>query len=391
MLFRIIAKSISRRKSRVAIAIVAVILGAAVVGALVTTSLDVRDKVGLEFRQYGANILLIPESESISVSIGDIEFGDVTDQQYIDETDLPKIYDISWSANILGYSPYLYSIVEVGGQKVVMTGVWFDAVRKISPWWEITGMWIEDRNNTDDALVGASAAESLGLEIGDTFQTTFNDTKNETVKIFTMVGTVNTGDSEDYQIFVGLDAAQEMTGRDEKVSTVQVSALCTGCPVEDIAAEIENEITYVEAKSVKQMANAEMEILDKVEEMMFLVTGVALIASAMGVTTTMTASVVERQKEIGMMKAIGAENRRIASLFFSEAVIIGVVGGILGFISGIFLAQFIGTSVFGSPIAPNPWVLFVVLAISVGVSLLASAIPVRRAIKIEPARVLRGD
>jgi len=157
------------------------------------------------------------------------------------------------------------------------------------------------------------------------------------------------------------------------------------------AAEIENEITYVEAKSVKQMANAEMEILDKVEEMMFLVTGVALIASAMGVTTTMTASVVERQKEIGMMKAIGAENRRIASLFFSEAVIIGVVGGILGFISGIFLAQFIGTSVFGSPIAPNPWVLFVVLAISVGVSLLASAIPVRRAIKIEPARVLSGD
>ena len=155
--------------------------------------------------------------------------------------------------------------------------------------------------------------------------------------------------------------------------------------------EIEQEITYIEAKSVKQMANAEMQILGKVEELMFMVTSIALLASAMGVMTTMTTSVIERQKEIGMMKAIGAENRTIASLFYSEALIIGSVGGVLGYIISIFLAQFVGTSVFGSSISPQPIVLLYVLGISIGIALLASILPVRRAVSIEPARVLRGD
>ncbi len=391
MRFRILSKSISRRRSRVAIAIIAVIMGASVFGALVMTSMEVRDNVGLEFRQYGANILMIPKTDSISVSIGEIEYGSVTEQRYIEESDLPKIMEIYWAPNILGIAPYLYGMAEVEDHAVILSGVNFSALKIVNPWWNIEGDWVDDDNDSHGALVGITVSEALNLGIGDNFTAKYNNTQNETIQSFTVKGIVDTGGSEDYQIFTKLLDAQLLYDKENKVSIVQVSALCTACPIDVIAEQIEEKIVYVEAKSVKQMVNAEMQILGKVESLMFIVTAIALLASAMGVMTTMTTSVIERQKEIGIMKAIGAENRTIASLFYSEAVIIGVLGGVIGYFVAIVLAQFIGDSVFNSPISPNPVVLLYVLCVSIGVALLASVYPVRRAIFIEPAKVLRGD
>ena len=391
MLWRILRKSISRRKGRIAIAVIAVMMGASITGALITTSMNVKEKVGLEFRQYGANILLVPKSESISVSIGDVDYGSVTEQRFIEESDLARIKDISWAKNILGYAPYLYSVVTVEEQKTVLSGVWFDQIRQISPWWDVRGNWIEDRNDTQNAIIGVTVSEVLDLDMGDELTICYNDTVNETRRTVTISGVVSTGGSEDTQIFVSLPLAQNITQLHGKVSTVQVSALCIACPVEVIAEEIEAEIPYVQAKSVKQMVKAEMEILGKIEELMLLIAVVALMASALGVMTTMTTSVVERTKEIGMMKAIGAENSKIASLFLLEALIIGIIGGFVGYIAGLGVAQFIGMSVFNSSISPRISVLPLVLGISVGISTLSSALPVRRAMNIEPAKVLRGE
>jgi putative ABC transport system permease protein len=163
------------------------------------------------------------------------------------------------------------------------------------------------------------------------------------------------------------------------------------CPVDTFAEQIEESIPYVEARSVKQLVSAEMNILGKIENMMFLITIVALFASALGVFTTMTTSVIERQKEIGLMKSIGADNTRIQLLFFSEATIIGIIGGIFGYLVGIILSQFIGMSVFNVAIAPRPEIIPIVLGLSLAVVFIASIIPVRRAIQIEPAIVLRGE
>jgi putative ABC transport system permease protein len=125
--------------------------------------------------------------------------------------------------------------------------------------------------------------------------------------------------------------------------------------------------------------------------MMFLVTIVALIASALGVMTTMITSVIERQKEIGLMKSVGAENKKIIALFLSEATIIGIIGGIIGYLVGLILAQLIGMSVFSLSITPRLEVIPIAIGISVGVALLASILPVRRAVRVEPAIVLRGE
>jgi len=418
MFLRILWKSLLKRKSRIAIAVISVIIGAAITTALLSVSLDVSEKVGYEFRKYGANLIVVPKSDTIEVGFPGVDFGSVTEQNYINESDLWKIKAISWRKNILGFAPLLYQIVIVGEgqaeQNVVLVGTYFNkdveiinpyssqdtpifttGIKSISPWWKVTGDWIENQNDTTSCMVGTNVAHKLDVEIGDSFTVKYNDDyddiETETVHNLTVIGIIETEGHEDNQIFVNLPVAQNLTGRPNEVHTVQVSALCNACPVDTFAEEIEGKIAYVEGRTVKQLVSAEMSILGKVEDMMFLVTIVALLASSLGVMTTMTTSVIERQKEIGLMKSIGAENKRIISLFLSEAMIIGIFGGILGFIIGTVLAQFIGLNVFETSITPRFEIIPIAVGVSIGISLLASILPVRRAVKVEPAIVLRGE
>jgi len=409
---RILAKSLSKRKGKIALAVIAVIMGASVTTALLTVSLDINEKMNYEFRKFGANLLVIPKSDTINVGIGQFGFGSVTEQKYINQTDLYKIKTIYWANNVLGYAPFLYQavMVDTGNQSsiAVLAGTWFEkdttledgthfntGVRTINSWWEVEGNWVDDNGSSPDALIGINVAEKLGLGLGDVMHLSYSempgDIANTTYLDLNVVGIVNAGGPEDDQIFARLDAAQSLTGRPSMVHTVQVSALCTKCPVEVFATEIEEKIPYVDARTVKQLANAEMSLLSKIENMMLLVSAVALSASALGVATTMTASVVERRKEIGLMKGMGAENGRIASLFLSEAGIIGLLGGILGYSVRLVLAYLIGLSVFDSQVMPSLLVFPIALGIGAGVALLASLLPVRRATKVEPAVVLRGD
>ena len=418
MFLRMLRKSLSKRKSRIAIAVISVIIGAAIATALLSVSFDITEKVGYEFRKYGANLMVVPQSDTIEVGFPGVDFGSVTEQRYINESDLWKIKTIYWRDNVLGFAPFLYQVVSVGEdldeQNVVLAGTYFNkdveiiepyssndpsifntGIQTISPWWKITGNWIEDQNDTTSCMVGINVAEKLNLEIGDSFTIryikNYEDSTNETVYNLTVEGIVETDGNEDNQIFVNLQVAQDLTGRVDKLHMIQVSALCNACPVDTFAEEIEEKIPYAEARTVKQLVSAEMNILGKIENMMFLVTIVALLASALGVMTTMTTSVIERQKEIGLMKSVGAEDKRIVFLFLSEAAIIGSIGGILGYLIGTILAQFIGLSVFSTSITPRVEIIPVAVGISIGISLLSSALPVRRAMKVEPAIVLRGE
>lgn len=393
-------------------------MGAAVATALVSVSMDVSEKVGFEFRKYGANLMVVPKSDTIEVGFPGVDFGTVTDQKYINESDLWRIKSIFWRNNVLGFAPLLYQVVEIFDgqekQNVVLTGTYFNkdieiiepysefdnpifntGIEIISPWWNVNGSWIEDSNDYSSSMVGKNVADKIGLEIGDKYSVSFlknyEDPNNISYYNLTVIGIIETDGNEDNQIFVNLPVIQNITGLKGKVHTVQVSAICNECPVDTFAYEIQGAIPYVEARTVKQLVSAEMNILGKIEDMMFLVTIVALLASALGVMTTMTTSVIERKKEIGLMKSVGAENKKIVALFLGEATIIGIIGGILGYLIGFVLSQIIGMSVFNTSISSRFEVIPLAIGISIGVSLFASILPVRRATKVEPAIVLRGE
>jgi len=403
MFGRILYKSISKRKSRVAMAIVAVVMGASIASALLSISIDIEGKIATELRNFGPNLVVSPKTDTITLSVGGMDLGSVeeSEQAYIEEADLDTIAEIEYSENvrgILGMAPYLFGVVAVKDTDVVVAGTWFDQVMAINTWWSVRGEWIYERSDSNSAMIGESFAEKLGYSIGDDLEAVYTyslrgEDGNYTIQsqeaTYKIVGIISAGSDDDERLFINLDAAQNLTMRIDKVNMVQISAVCNACPTDEIAADIEEIIPIVEAKTVKQTAKAEMQLLGKIEVMMMLIATVSLLASAMGVMTTMTTSVIERKKEIGMMKAVGAENNKIAALFLTEATIIGAIGGLIGLVIGYFLAQIIGQSTFQSAIQMHWSVIPITLLLSIGIAVLASSIPVSRALKIEPAQVLR--
>jgi putative ABC transport system permease protein len=373
--------------------------------ALLTVSMRVEEKVAQELTKYGPNMVVVPKTEELTVEVGGIPLSKIGETKYISETDALKIKNLKqddFGGKVLGNpnkNAFLYTVVNIttndDSNEIILAGTWFDDLMKINTWWEISGSFPRDNSSV---VIGSKASEKLNIGIDDNVLIEYREriiTETDEYDIynskeFRVVGVIFSGGEDDSRIFADLDVVQNLTNRENKVNIMHISAVCNACPVDDIAAIIEENIPDIEVTTVKQVEKATMEILEDINSMMFLITIVALLASALGVMTTMTTSVVERTKEIGMMKAIGAEDSKIAKLFLSEAIIIGIIGGVAGYFIGIILARYIGESVFQSSINPNLIVLPIILGISIGVTILSSLLPIRRALKIEPAEVIRA-
>jgi putative ABC transport system permease protein len=387
-------------------------MGASMTSGLLTVSNGIEEKLALEFRKFGSNILLVPKSDTIEVGFPGMSFGSVTEQRYIDESDLWKVKKIdNWSENVLGFAPFLYQVVQIehdgNSQNVVLAGTyfnqefpdliigdepWITGIKKIAPYWSLEGSWIDDNDNKS-LIAGVSVAEKLNLELGQLITLSYEnpETREKITEQFTVAGIVSTGGAEDSQLFVTLPIAQKLSNRPGKVHSVQVSALCIACPAELMGEEIEKKLPYVQAKTVKHLVRTEMLIMNQLGRMMLLITIVALAASGMGIMTTTMTTVIERRKEIGLMKSIGAENSKIAAIFLAESLVIGTIGGLSGYLLGNVLAQYIGETVFGTPITPILFILPLTIGISLLITVLASILPVKRATMVEPAVVLKGE
>lgn len=386
MFTRILAKSLLNRRARIAVAVLAITLGASLVSALTSVSLDARGKAGKELRSYGANIYLVPRSASLQVGMGGLDFGAVSEQSFIPEESLAALRSGEVVPHVAGFVPYIYGVVEVEQQRVVLTGTSFGDVRQVSPWWQVTGRWPED-GAASSAIVGSEVARKLGLEIGSAFAAGYNGRSLP----LTVEGIVDTGAAEDGRVFVDLRVAQELLDRRGLIEVVEVSATTAKQPVGATAAQIEKAVPQVQARVIGQIADSELAVLGKVELLLAIVAVLVLLSAALSAASTMTTTVLERTKEIGLLKALGASKKRIALLFVAEAGAIGAFGGILGYIAGFVIAQLIGRSVFESTISFNLLVLPLCLIVGLGIATLASVIPVRSAVEIDPAITLRGE
>lgn len=387
MLIRILIKSIGGRSGRIGVAVLAVVLGASLVAALSTLSLALGGKVRQELRAYGANILVTPRAAAFQVGAGGLGFGEVAEEKYLSEDDLAALAPFEASGEVLGYAPFLYTTVEVEGEPVILGGTWFDQVRRVSPWWQVEGSWIEGREDGASVILGRQVAGRLKKGAGETIVLRHRDA-NRSLRV---VGVVSTGEVEDDQIFTSLRVVQELTRRPGAIARLEVSAVAEKRPLTAIAKAIEETLPGAQARTLAQIAQGEGSILAKVELLMALVTGMVLLASAMVVMSTMTATVLERIQEIGLMKALGATNRRIVTLFLTEALLIALAGGVLGYGVGILLGGLIGQSVFETFLAPQPLAFPITMVIALGVTFLASLLPVRRAAAVDAAITLKGE
>lgn len=375
MWWRILGRSFRNRKSRLALGILSVVLGASLVAALANLSLDVPRKASSQLRAYGANILVLPQ-----ISPG-------ASEAYLGERELSFFEQGEMAQSIVSYTPYLYRQVEVAGQPIVLVGTWLDRVPKLASWWQITGNWPQGRGNREESLVGVQVAEKLGLGLEKEFRVKFGDNS----RTFRVSGIINTGASEENQVFVSLKAAQELLGLEGKVGLVQISALTQFHSLVHLAQFMEQGIPGTEVRIMGQIARAESRILAKVQLLMALVAGLILIASGLVILSTMTTTLLERTTEIGLMKALGASDRRIVGLFGAEVGIMALGGGILGYLLGYLLAQFVAQRVFASTISLQPLAFLLTLAVAMMVTFLGSIMSLRRAMQIDPVLTLKGE
>ncbi len=430
MFFRMLKHTFLREKKRKMLAITTVFMAACLITALLNLSIDVGDQMTQELKSYGANLTVVPQSENIPLEIGGVDYNPLKGQVFLSEKDLPNIKDIFWRHNIVGFAPILKTKVkEVGGKeaKFTLMGTFFDknlpvpdeddyrtGTRLIFPYWKVDGEWVED-TDLDKVLAGATLAARMGWKPGDAIEVqTMSEPPARTR--FTITGILSTGGAEDDSLVAPLDAVQEFTGLEDKIQSISVSALtvpedalerryqrdpdsldskdydiwyCTAY-VSSIAFQLEEAIPNSAANPIWQVAASEGVIIKKIQLLMIVVTIAAFIASGLGISSLMTTAIMERASEIGLMKALGAANWEVYLLFLSEAGIIGLLGGIFGWIAGTGLSQIIGYSIFGSLVSIAPIVIPVILVVSLLISLAGSLVPSRLITKLYPAEVLHG-
>jgi putative ABC transport system permease protein len=434
---RLVYESFRRQTRRKLLAGVAITLGVAVATAMIAVATDIGDKINRELRSYGANLLVTPQEDTLDVEIGGVNLKPPSDGAYLNEADLPKIRGTFWHHNIVGFSPMLPVPVKLGtasnAQVATLLGTYFNksltfgkdefatGVKITNPWWKVScgagsstrpgrvedspGCgWPDD--NSRSVLLGERLATKLGNKPGDTIEVSGRH--------LTISGILSTGAAEDDQIVAPLAIAQEILGKPGAVRRVYVSALTkpedalavrdpkTMTPevydrwycspyVQSIAYQLQEVIPHSHAEQIRQVAQNEGTVLSRIKGLMLLVTFAALFASALAVSAAMATAIYERRVEVGLMKALGAGNYAIAALFFAEALLLALIGGVTGFAAGSLLARQIGRSIFNSQISIEPVLFPIILAIAVFVTFAGSAAAIRRAVKFDPVFALRGE
>jgi putative ABC transport system permease protein len=431
MFTRLVKESFVRNPRRKLLAAAALMVGMAVATATLTVALEVGDRLAREFRSLGANLVVTPQSDTLPVNIGGVDYRPVDEGAYLNEADLGKLKMIFWRNNILGFTPFLDVPADVdltGGAKPIsatLIGTWYQqsvpvpdgttfktGLFSTHPYWKIQGRWFGDGAN--ECVVGTRfASEHPEVVIGKTISIAQNAGANSALPLV-VTGIVSTGDAGDDAIFVPLSIAQRISGHPGQFRRLFVSALTkpddalsmqdpsSMTPVEhdrwycspyisSIAFQIKQSLPGTDVRAIRRVAESEGQILTRVSTLLWIVTLAALIAAALAVAATSATTVLERRAEVGIMKAIGATNAIVIWLFLAEQLMLAIVGGLLGYAIGTGLAWFFGEGVFGSPATPRPVLLPVIVGIAATVAIVGSMIPLRRAARFDPAPILRGE
>jgi putative ABC transport system permease protein len=389
----IVVKDMVRRKRRVVHSVLGVSIGIMTVIAMLTVASAGERVLRAEMERYGPNLTVVPATARLDVELGGLTMGSVTvGETTIDESVLPEIQrvaddairadmGISDPSPIAIVAPRLYLPGSMDGRNVTVVGVFPAEEKAIRVWWGFTeGEYL---SGPDTLVAGAVAARSLGLSAGQTVSISGHD--------YTVSGVLtDSGSNDDFLLFVPLSTLQAVSGKNGLMSTIDVRALCTGCPVEKIAHALSTDIPGIHAVAVRQVAEAELGMWHGMRTIVLLLASVTLLVGLFGVMNSMSAMVMERRKDIGIMRAVGASRQQIVSMFLYESLALGVLGGVAGYAAGLLLALGVGPLMLGG-IGVTPVFEYVPLAIGLAaaISMIAAVYPALSAARMKVADAVR--
>lgn len=362
MFVRMLVRAAVLRRGRAASALFAMVVAAAVATAMLNLYVDVQAKLRREFRNYGANIVLVGK----------------------DGASLPADALSQAEYAIAGrgvVAPFALVVARTGdGQPVVVAGADFDRVKQLDRWWSVSN-W---PSVPQQALIGVRAASVVSPK-NQPFDLSF---QGHTIHL-TPGGTVQTGAAEDSRVYLALPDFVSWTG--VQPSTIEVAA--TGSPEEITAImhQLEQAIPAADVRPVRQIMEGEARVLGKTRATLLAAAALIILTAALCVLSTLMGWVFDRRRDFAIMKALGASDRLLNGFFAAEAAALGATGAVIGFLLGIGIAAWIGRVNFHAPVVPRFSVLPFVLAGSMVVTLLSAILPISLLRRVQPAVILRGE
>jgi putative ABC transport system permease protein len=362
MFARMLLRAAVLRRRRAASALLAMIVAAAVATAMMNLYVDVQAKLRGEFRNYGANVVIVAK-----------------DGQTLPADALNQVESVLGTKTVA--VPFSYAVARTtDGQSVVVVGTNFARARQLNRWWKVS-RWPE---SPADALIGMRAATVVSPSrqpIELTFQ-------GKPIQL-TPAGMLQTGAGEDSRIYLDQSEFQNWTG--VAPSTIEVAANGTTAEVEASIRQLAELLPSADVRPVRQIMEGEANVLNKTRATLYASATLIILTSALCVLATLMGWVFDRRRDFAIMKVLGASGRLVNGFFAAEAAALGVMGAIFGFFIGIAVAAWIGRVNFHAPVVPRFSVFPYVLAGSVAIALISAILPIVLLQRVQPAIILRGE
>ena len=362
MFLRMLVRAAVLRRGRAASALFAMVVAAAVATAMLNLYVDVQAKLQREFRNYGANIILVGK-DGTSLPAGSL-----------------SQVDSALAGRGIAAPSGLIVARTTDGQPIVVAGIDFDRVKQLDRWWSVSA-WPVTANQ---ALVGVRALPLVSPK-NQPFDLTF---QGRALHV-TPAGTVQTGAAEDSRIYVSLAEFVSWTG--VQPSTVEVAASGSAPEVATVMNQLAQVIPAADVRPVRQIMEGEARVLGKTRATLLAAAALIILTAALCVLSTLIGWVFDRRRDFAIMKALGASERLLNGFFAAEAAALGATGAMIGFLVGIGIAAWIGRANFHAPVVPRLGVLPIVLAGSMAVTLISAILPISLLRRVQPAVILRGE
>ncbi|MBT5543414.1 MAG: ABC transporter permease [Desulfobacula sp.] len=376
--------NIKRRKGKMLFLVLGLVIGIATVVTLLSITESMTKNIEERLNQFGANIVMVPKSENLSLNYGGIDVGGVNYQvQEFDQKKLPNIKTIKNYKNLSIIAPKVLGPVRVNNKNVLLMGVIFEEELALKTWWQKTGGSFPQKEN--EVILGSAVASLFGFKIGDTI-----NLSGKSFKVATILKP--TGASEDDAIIASLNPVQTLLGKQGKLSMVEISAFCQGCPITELTLQIAEKFPNAKVTAMKQAVMSKMQSIDMFRSFSLGISIIVILIGSLLVLVTMMGSVNERTREIGIFRAIGFRRGHVMQIILLEALLLGIIGGILGFVIGNLIAYGIIPIVMkdGAFAGINVNLGIISILMAVALSLLASLYPAFKASNMDPSEALRA-
>lgn len=386
MFLRLVRRGLWEQRSRTLVALTALTVAATLTAALLNLYLDSQRKLRSEFRRYGATLMLTPRAAAPAGASAPLLSSEIARQLVRDS-----------QPELAAVVPYLYAVVEVADESVVLAGTWLGEFARLggfeveagsapaSPPAEFSPEAGSD--GAEPAWVGTAVARRFQLRPGDSLAVRYQNAQ----RTFRIAGILATGAAEDNQILAELEAVQALTGSPGGLNAILARATGEPAAIEQTARRLAARFPAAAVNPLRQVTQAEFRVVERIRASLVGTTLVVLVVTGLGVLATMTAVAYERRSTLGTLKALGASNARLYAVFLTEAAALALLASGIGFVAGVGLAGWLGKTLFAASVTLRWTTLPLVAGVALALALAGTLLPLRLVRRTEPAAILREE